>query len=142
MDFIIDLPKAKGKEVIVFAVDRLTKYAHFVGLSHPSSVITVGQAFLDNIYRLHGLPHSIVSDRDPVFISTFGDTFLIPRSEPEVILRKLTVKRRSSTIASKLISDAWLVKILAKWIDWLPLAKWWYNTTLLSTIKTTPFEAL
>lgn len=71
MDFIIDLPKAKGKEVIVFAVDRLTKYAHFVGLSHPSSVITVGQAFLDNIYRLHGLPHSIVSDRDPVFISTF-----------------------------------------------------------------------
>lgn len=60
MEFIIGLPKTKGKEVIIVVVDRLAKYTHFIA-----------QAFLDNIYRLHDLPCSIVSDRDLVFINTF-----------------------------------------------------------------------
>ena len=52
-------------------VDRLSKYAHFLTLSHPYSALTVAQLFFDNIYRLHGLPNSIVSDRDKIFISRF-----------------------------------------------------------------------
>lgn len=71
MDFITGLAIAKGKDVIMVVVDCLTKYTQFVGLSHPYSTTTVAQAFLDNIYHLHGLPQSIVNDRDFVFISTF-----------------------------------------------------------------------
>lgn len=52
-------------------VHRLTKYAHFVALSHPFSVAVVAHAFLDNVYKLHGLPNSTVSDRDRIFVSTF-----------------------------------------------------------------------
>ena len=67
MDFIEKLPKSVGKDTIMVVVDRLSKYAHFVTLSHLFSVITVAQAFMDHIYRLYGIPNTIVSDRDKVF---------------------------------------------------------------------------
>jgi hypothetical protein len=60
-----------GKSVVLIGVDRLLKFAHFIPLSHPYSAATVAKAFFDNIVHLHGMPCSIVSDHDPVFISTF-----------------------------------------------------------------------
>lgn len=71
LDFIEGLPNSSGKEVIMVVVDRLTKYAHFVALRHPFSAFTVAYAFLSNIFKLHGLPMVIVSDRDAVFLSQF-----------------------------------------------------------------------
>lgn len=71
MDFIFELPQSQGKNVIYVVVDRLMKYAHFMALTHPYLVATDTQRFLDNIYCLHGLPQTLVSDSDPVFINTF-----------------------------------------------------------------------
>jgi hypothetical protein len=71
MDFIVGLPKAVDKSVIMVVVDRLSKYAHFFSLPHPFTTKLVAQVFLDHIFKLHGMPTSIVSDRDPTFTSTF-----------------------------------------------------------------------
>ncbi|GJY92285.1 retrotransposon-related protein [Tanacetum coccineum] len=61
MDFIEGLPMSKGKLVVMVVVDRLSKYSYFIPLSHPFIAIQVAQAFLDNIYKLHGLPKDIIS---------------------------------------------------------------------------------
>jgi hypothetical protein len=71
IDFITALPKSNGKDVIMVVVDRLTKYSHFIALSHPYTVLTVAQLFLTHVYQFHGLPTSIISDRDPVFTGRF-----------------------------------------------------------------------
>lgn len=75
MDFIDGLPLSAGKEVIMVVVDRLSKATHFIALFHPYSAMSVAQAYLDNVYKLHGCPNSIVSDRDKVFTSEFWREF-------------------------------------------------------------------
>lgn len=71
MDFITGLPKSKGYEAVMVVVDRLSKYAHFVPPKHPYSAKTLADMFVKEIVRLHGIPMSIVSDRDPIFVSNF-----------------------------------------------------------------------
>lgn len=66
-----DLPTSHGKNAIFMVVDRLTKYAPFCPLLHPYTAFTVAQFFIDNIFKLHGMSSSIVSDKDLVFISKF-----------------------------------------------------------------------
>jgi hypothetical protein len=71
LDFIEALPRVGGKSVILTVVDRFSKYCHFIPLSHPYSDESVAQAFFGEIVRLHGIPQSMVSDRDSVFTSAF-----------------------------------------------------------------------
>ena len=69
MDFIEGLPKVCGKSVILMVVDRFSKYARFIALSHRYSTASVARAFFNAIVWLHGFCTSIISDRDPVFTS-------------------------------------------------------------------------
>lgn len=71
LDFIEGLPKSQGYNVIIVAVDRLTKSAHFVAVKHPHTAADIAQVFMHIIFKLHGLPQSIVSDKHTVFVSTF-----------------------------------------------------------------------
>jgi len=72
MDFIEGLPKSLGKSTILVVVDRLSKFAHFIPLSHPFTVKTVVASFTGNVYKLYGLLRTIVSDRDNNFTSESG----------------------------------------------------------------------
>jgi hypothetical protein len=71
MDFIVGLLKLGNKLVIIVVVDRLSKYAHLCALQHPFTASIVAQIFMDHVFKLHGIPHSIVSDRDTTFTSNF-----------------------------------------------------------------------
>jgi hypothetical protein len=71
MDFIKGLPKFEGKSVIMVIVDIITKYAHFLSLSHPFKSSIVAIAFMETVQKIHGIPKIIVSDRDPIFTGNF-----------------------------------------------------------------------
>jgi hypothetical protein len=71
MDFIEGLPSSHGYSVILVVVDRFIKYCHFFSIKHLYTVFSIAQVFLDNVVKLHGIPHSIVCDMDKVFTSAF-----------------------------------------------------------------------
>ena len=146
MDYIDGLPLSCGKSVILVVVDRLSKAAHFVALAHPYSASSVAQVYLDNVFKLHGFPQSIVSDRDAVLLSDFWKELFSLQGvalnmssayHPQSDGQTEVVNRGVETYLRCMCSD--MPKL---WSKWLPLAEYWYNTNFHSTIQTTPFEAV
>jgi hypothetical protein len=73
MDFITGLPRmSKQHDSIMVVVDKLTKAAHFIPLKTTHKAAYVVDIFLKEVARLHGIPKTIVSDRDPKFTSNFS----------------------------------------------------------------------
>ena len=77
MAFIEGLPTSNKRSVILVVVDRLTKYVHFIPLSYPYTAAKVASLFMKHVFKLHGLPSSIVSDRDTAFTSLFWQELFI-----------------------------------------------------------------
>ena len=75
MDFIKELPVSEGKDKFFVVMDRLTKYAHFMGIKKTDSAKQIVEVFCKSIYKLHGFPKIIVSDRDAKFTSNFWKEF-------------------------------------------------------------------
>lgn len=68
MDFIECL-------LLLVVVDRLSKSAHFLALAHPYTAKGVAEKFVEGVVKLHGMPRSIVSDQNPIFIGHFWNEF-------------------------------------------------------------------
>ena len=90
MDFITSLPQSNGKTIIWVIVDRLSKYGHFCALPEGVTAPKLAEYFVREYVQLHGFPRSIVTDRDPLFISEFWrELFKLQGTE----LRPSTVSR-------------------------------------------------
>lgn len=74
LDFIEGLPQSQQYNCILIVVDKFSKYAHFIPLSHPFTTMHVAIQYMDSVFQLHGLPLAIISDRDRVFTSTIWQT--------------------------------------------------------------------
>lgn len=71
LDFITRLPLSCDMGAILVVVDQLSKYAHFVALKYLCFAKTVADKFIKEIVKLHGIPKTIVSDCDSIFMSSF-----------------------------------------------------------------------
>jgi hypothetical protein len=69
--FFVGLPKSRNKLVIMVVVDRLSRYSHLCSLQYPFTTSILAQLFMDQVFKLHDMPHSIVFDRDPTFTNKF-----------------------------------------------------------------------
>ena len=69
VDFITKLPVVAGKDTILVVCDRLSKMIHFVATTEGTSAEDLTRLFRDNMWKLHGLPESVVSDRGPQFVA-------------------------------------------------------------------------
>lgn len=146
MDFIDGLPKSNGQDSISVVVDRLTKMAHFIPLSHPYGATIVAQLFLDSVYRLHGMPKTIVTDRDKLFTRNFwkelfssaGTKLHLSTSYHPQTDGKMERLNRCLEQYLRVMTSA----RPKNWSRWLPLAVWWYNSTHSSAINMSPFEAV
>lgn len=75
LDFVTALPPSQGKTVVLTVVDRFSKAAHFIPLPKLPSAKETAVAVVDHVFRLHGLPMDVVSDRGPQFVSKFWQEF-------------------------------------------------------------------
>jgi hypothetical protein len=72
MDFVVGLPKAPSRQDVIWVIiDRLMKCAHFLPIKVTDSMDKLVELYVREIVKLHGVPISIVSDRDPRFTSRF-----------------------------------------------------------------------
>ena len=146
MDFIEGLPTSEGKSVIWVVVDRLTKFAHFVPLKHPYTAKILAEAFIHHVYKLHGLPGEIVSDRDNAFMSEFWKSFWsIQGTELSPSSAYHPQSDGQTEIVNKILEQFLRCVICErqeKWTSLLPWAEFWYNTTYHASLKMSPFEAL
>jgi len=69
MDFITDLPLSEGSDAVLIVIDRLTKMAHFIPSTKDMNARQFQETFMREIFRLHGLPRDIITDRGSIFRS-------------------------------------------------------------------------
>ncbi|WVZ09239.1 hypothetical protein V8G54_013769 [Vigna mungo] len=147
MDFVTHLPRSsKGHDSIWVIVDRLTKCAHFLPINLRMSMEKLAELYIREIVRLHGVPNSIVSDRDPRFTSRFWQLLqeaLGSRLRMSSAYHPQTDGQTERTIQS--LEDLLRVCVLdhlGGWSEVLPLVEFTYNNSYHSSIGMAPFEAL
>ena len=146
MDFIEGLLVSKGKQVIFDVVDKLSKSAHFLSLSHPYQAEDMAQLFLDHIFKLLGMANMMVSDRDAIFMSKFWDALFILQG---VSLHCSSVFHPQSNGKTEVVNrcpETYLRCMCTKkphtWMKWLPLVEWRYNTSFYTFLQCSLYEVL
>ena len=146
MDFVEGLPKSQMKEVVMVVVDRFTKFVHFIALSHPYTASKVANLYLQHVFKLHGMPTSIVSDRDLVFTSHFWQELMKLQGIQLTMSSAYHPQTDGQTeVVNKSLQHylrAFAADRPATWVEWLPLAEYWFNTNFHTSLKLTPFEVV
>ena len=145
MDFISGLPKSSGFDTILTVTDRLTKMVHLIPTTKVATARDIAKLFLRHVIRHHGIPQSIVSDRDVKFTSHFWNE----------LMKMLNVKLKMSstdhpqTDGQSERTNRTVIEILrsyvnernTNWIEYLPIVKIAINNSKSISTGYTPYEA-
>lgn len=142
MDFIVSLPEVRGCDSIYVVVDRLSKYAHFIPCSSSITAEGVAKLFINNVWKHHGFPRSIITDRDPKFVSAFWRSFMKHLN----VQHSMTTANHPEADGQTERTNRTLIQYLrfytqdnsAAWLDFLPCAEWVYNNTVHSSTRCAP----
>ncbi|KAI5330678.1 hypothetical protein L3X38_020804 [Prunus dulcis] len=147
MDFVFKLPRTRNRHDGVWViVDRLTKSAHFLPVRANYTLNKLAQLFIDEIVRLHGVPVSITSDRDPRFTSRFWTKLheaFGTQLQFSIAFHPQTDGQSERTIQT--LEDmlrACALQFRDDWDEKLPLMEFAYNNNYQASIKMSPFDAL
>ncbi|GAU40783.1 hypothetical protein TSUD_26630 [Trifolium subterraneum] len=147
MDFVTGLPRnQKGEDSIWVIVDRLTKSAHFIAVKSTYRASRYAEIFLEEIVKLHGVPVSIVSDRDPTFTSHFWRAFqkamgtrlrMSTSNHPQTDGQsERTIQTLEDMLRACILEDG------GNWSKHLHLIEFAYNNSYHASIGMAPYEAL
>ena len=144
MDVIVGLSESQGYTKIWVIVDRFSKMAHFIPITTEVPIKELALIFLQNIWRLHGLPESIISDRDTRFTSKFRMSLM------ELLQVKINMytafhpETDGQTERVNQMLEQYIRSYCSyqqdDWASLLPLAEYAYNMSLSESSKATPFE--
>ena len=145
VDFITKLPVVAGKDAILVVYDRLSKMTHFVATTEETSAKGLARLFRDNVWKLHGLPESMVLDRGPQFVAELT----------KELNRMLGIKMKLLTAFHPQMDGQteWMNQELEQylrffvehrqkdWLEWLAAAEFAVNNKVHIATKVSPFIA-
>ncbi|GJS05647.1 putative reverse transcriptase domain-containing protein [Tanacetum coccineum] len=147
MDFVMKLPKSsQGYDTIWVIVDRLTKSAIFVPMRETDLMGKLARMYLKEVVTRHGIPLSIICDRDPRFASNFWRSLhnaLGTSLDMSTAYHPQTDRQSTKTIQT--LEDmlrACAIDFGKGCVNHFPLVEFSYNNSYQASIKATPFEAL
>ena len=147
MDFITGLLKIKKQNDFIFIViDKLSKASHFIPVKSTYKEVNITDIFLQDIFRLHGIPKEIVSDRDVKFTGNFWRSlFSVLETQLNFSIAYHLQIDRQTEIVNQIVEDMLWMYVMnnpTKWEDYLHLADFSYNNEYQDSTKMIPFEVL
>jgi len=143
VDLITGLPESQGNDSIMVVVDRLSKMIHAIPTTARLSSEGVARLFRDHVWKLHGLPEQIISDRGPQFVSGFmrelnkllgiktaACTAYHPQTDGQTERVNQEIEQYLRLFVNHRQDD---------WAEWLPLAEFSHNNRVQSSTRQTPF---
>ena len=146
MDFITGLPcTEKGHDAVYVVLDRLTKMAHFIPCTKDTGALDTAQLFVDHVYKLHGFPLEIISDRDARFKSDFWQRLTQLLGTKHKMSTAFHPETDGGTERLNRILEEYLRSFVgpdqSDWDRWLSLAEFAYNNSKQESTGFTPFYA-
>jgi hypothetical protein len=147
MDFITGLPTStKQNDIIMVVVDKLSKSTHFIPIKSTCKAIDIASIFMKEIFRLHGMPKEIVSDRDTKFTSNFWKSLMAGLETKLLFSTAYHPQTDGQTErVNQILEDMLRMHVMhqpKKWEDFLPLVEFTYNNGYQESLKMSPFEVL
>ena len=143
VNFIVKLPESDGYDAIMVVVDSLTKHAHFLPVNTVITAEGSARQFRDRVWKLHGLPTIIVSDRGPQFTAKFTAEvyWLLGIKAAKTTTYHLQADGQTEWVNQEL--EQYLHLFVSErqddWVDLLPMAEFQYNNHIHSSTQQTPF---